>query len=228
MFFLIQIVYNYPPKGRWIVVEIYQSAKRRGIYNYLCSRTLRRIVVWVFTIRWIKMKKVTFCKLKCHLVGTLFTIYKQFGDFVKCICTTSLQIQHENYFLPTSYHRQAKVRRFLGICFYDCFIYRPVSSSKIASKRDVILAPVAKQWLAKDIPSCGNQIKTSEDCYLLMWNILMSINRINDKESSLIFTEKFILTSCCQPGQNKCWWHPHHSCSCWCEFNAAKFWSRLR
>ena len=42
--------------------------------------------------------------------------------FVKCI--TFLQIQYENDFLPTSQHRQGKVRRFLGICLYDCFIYR--------------------------------------------------------------------------------------------------------
>ena len=34
-----------------------------------------------------------------------------------------LQIQQENNFLPTSKHPQAKVRRFLGICLYDCFIY---------------------------------------------------------------------------------------------------------
>ena len=53
----------------------------------------------------------------------MFTIYKHFGDFVKCIFTILLQIQHENNFLPTSKHLQAKVRRFLGICLYDCFIY---------------------------------------------------------------------------------------------------------
>ena len=41
--------------------------------------------------------------------------------FVKCIL---LQIQYENDFLPTSQHRQGKVRRFLGICLYDCFISR--------------------------------------------------------------------------------------------------------
>ena len=49
---------------------------------------------------------------------------KHSGDFFKCIFTILLQIQHENNFLPTSKHRQAKVRRFLGICLYDCFIYR--------------------------------------------------------------------------------------------------------
>ena len=42
--------------------------------------------------------------------------------FVKCIIF--LQIQYENDFLPTSQHRQGKVRRFLGICLYDCSIYR--------------------------------------------------------------------------------------------------------
>ena len=47
------------------------------------------------------------------LVGTLFTIYEHFGDVVKCIFTILLQIQNENNILPTSKHRQAKVRRFL-------------------------------------------------------------------------------------------------------------------
>ena len=28
----LRIIYNYPPKGRWIVVDIYRDAKRRGIY----------------------------------------------------------------------------------------------------------------------------------------------------------------------------------------------------
>ena len=35
-----------------------------------------------------------------------------------------LQIQRENNFLLTTEHRQAKFRRFLGICLYDYFIYR--------------------------------------------------------------------------------------------------------
>ena len=35
-----------------------------------------------------------------------------------------LQIQQEKKFLPTSKHRQAEVRLFLSICWYDCFIYR--------------------------------------------------------------------------------------------------------
>jgi len=42
-----------------------------------------------------------------------------------------MQIQHDNNFLPTSKHRQAKVSCFLGICFYECFIYfAQISSSE--------------------------------------------------------------------------------------------------
>ena len=39
-------------------------------------------------------------------MGTLFPIYEHFRDFVKCIFTILLQIQHENNFLPTRNHRQ--------------------------------------------------------------------------------------------------------------------------
>ena len=56
------------------------------------------------------------------LVGTLFTFDKSFEDFVNCIFL--LQIQHENVFLPTSKHRQAKVRCFRRICLHDFLIYR--------------------------------------------------------------------------------------------------------
>ena len=62
------------------------------------------------------MKKlVTFCKLKTSLSR----------NFVKYILTILLQIQHEDNFLPTRVNaRQAEVRRFLGNCLYDCFIFR--------------------------------------------------------------------------------------------------------
>ena len=65
------------------MVDINRDANGRGIYLARCSPTLRGIVVLVFT------KSVG---KKCHLVGTLFTIYKHFRDFVKCIFTILLQI----------------------------------------------------------------------------------------------------------------------------------------
>ena len=42
------IINNYSPKWRWIVVDIYRAAKRRGKYPPL-SPTLRWIIVLVYT-----------------------------------------------------------------------------------------------------------------------------------------------------------------------------------
>ena len=54
-------------------------------------------------------------KNKYHIIRTLFTIYKHFGDFVKCMFMILSQIQCENNFLLTSKQWQAKVGRFLYI-----------------------------------------------------------------------------------------------------------------
>ena len=78
-------------------------------------------------------------------VGTLFTIYEHFGDVVKCIFTILLQIQNENNILPTSKHRQAKVRRFFGIVCSTASFFAQISSPENVSKPDAFLAPVAKQ-----------------------------------------------------------------------------------
>ena len=68
------------------------------------------------------------------------------------------QIQYENNFLPTSKQWQAKVGRFLGLYLF----VRLLHLSLKFSKWDAILAPVAKQWIAKDIPSYGSQSKRAK------------------------------------------------------------------
>ena len=44
------------------------------------------------------------------------------------------------------------------VCTTASFIAQ-ISSSENVSKQDAILAPVAKQWIAEDIPSYGSQSK---------------------------------------------------------------------
>ena len=44
------------------------------------------------------------------------------------------------------------------VCTIALFIAQ-ISSFENVSKRDAILAPIAKQWIAKDIPSYGSQSK---------------------------------------------------------------------
>ena len=52
--------------------------------------------------------------------------------------------------------------KVVAFLVFDCttasFIAQ-ISSSENVLKRDAILVPVAKQWIAKDIPSYGSQSK---------------------------------------------------------------------
>ena len=48
------ILYNFPPKGRWIVVDIYRDAKRRGIYPPLFTEPEGDSCFSIYQIRWIK------------------------------------------------------------------------------------------------------------------------------------------------------------------------------
>ena len=104
----------------------------------------------IYQISWIKLKKkVTFCKLKRHVVGTLFTIYKHFGNFVKCILRFCCKFSMKIIFYLTSEHREATEKpKFVAFLVFVCtnasFIAQ-ISSSGNVSKRDTILAPVAKQ-----------------------------------------------------------------------------------
>ena len=48
------IVYNFPPKGRWIVVDIYRDVKRQGIYPPLFTDPEGDSCFSIYQIRWIK------------------------------------------------------------------------------------------------------------------------------------------------------------------------------
>ena len=80
-----------------------------------------------------------------------------------------LQIQHENNFLPTTQHRQAKVRRFVGICLCDYFIYRTnfVFRKCVETRRH--LGSGRKTVNSQPYSELRQPIKTRENCYLLIW-----------------------------------------------------------
>ena len=48
-------------------MNIYGNAKRRGIYLGLSTDPKGDSCFSIYQISWIKMKKVTFCKLKKHV-----------------------------------------------------------------------------------------------------------------------------------------------------------------
>ena len=77
------------------MVDIHGDAKRQGIYLALFTDPEWDSCFSICHISWIKMKRITFCKLKMSLC-----------DFVKWFLRLLLQIQHENNFLPASKHWQ--------------------------------------------------------------------------------------------------------------------------
>ena len=138
--------------------------KRRGIYLVLFTDPEGDSCFSIYQISWIKLKKVTFCKLKTSPSRNFVYSLKTFG-FCHVHFTILLQIQHENNFLPTSEHRQAKVRRFLGICLYDCFIY---SSNKCLETRRH-LGSGRKTVNSQGYSELWEPIKLRENCYSLIW-----------------------------------------------------------
>ena len=103
------------PKG-----EVNSGAKRRGIYLALFTDPEGDSCFSIYQISWIKMKKVTFWKLKTSLSRNLIYNLQTFLVFWRFCCKFSIKI----YFLPTSKHRPAKDSRFPSICLYDCPINR--------------------------------------------------------------------------------------------------------
>ena len=81
----------------------------------------------IYQIRWIKMKTVTFCKSKTSLRRNFiqFTNLLRIlsSAFLRFCCKFSMKII---FYLPlnTDKPTELKKNRFLGICLYDCFVYR--------------------------------------------------------------------------------------------------------
>ena len=129
----------------------YLDASRRGIYLALFSDPEEK-----------KWKKEVFVNKKRHLVGTLFTISNLpeifSRAFLRFCCKFSMKII---FYLPVNTDKPKVVAFLVFVCTTASFIAQ-ISSSENVLKRDAILAPVAKQWIAKDIPSYGSQSKRAK------------------------------------------------------------------
>ena len=60
LFTYVLVLYNYPPKVRWIVVDIYRDAKRRGIYPPLFTDPEGDSCFSIYQIRWRKTRFFNF------------------------------------------------------------------------------------------------------------------------------------------------------------------------
>mgnify|MGYP006896101733 CR=1 FL=1 len=95
----IQIIYNYPLKGRWIVVDIYPDAKRRGIYPLLFTEPEGGSGFSIYQIRWIKKMLLQFLLLKLSRNDAPF-----FSRFVKQWIFRVMGANQNTYHIMISYH----------------------------------------------------------------------------------------------------------------------------
>ena len=134
--------------------EVNSGAKRGSIYLALFTDPEGDSCFSIYQISWIKMKKVTFWKWKTSLSRNLIYNLQTFLVFWRSCCKFSMKI----YFLPTSRWPvntdQPKIVAFLVFVCTTASLIAQISSSENASRRDAILASVAK-----DIPSYGSQSK---------------------------------------------------------------------
>ena len=73
------ILYNYPPKGRWIVVDIYRDAKRRGIYPPLFTDPSRTFPTLHRTFP--SLHRPTALHRPCFSIYQIRRIKKRFFNF---------------------------------------------------------------------------------------------------------------------------------------------------
>ena len=90
---------------------------RRESSRYISTAVHRH---WGGQLFWYLPYQLDITSLSRNFVYSVQT----FRGFCQVHFTILLQIQHENNFLATSEHRQAKVRRLLSICLYYCYIYQ--------------------------------------------------------------------------------------------------------
>ena len=136
------------PEGEMKSGNYYREAQRWGIYLAPWTDPEGDSCFRVYKNSWIEMKQVPF-----------FTIL--------------VQIQHQNHLLPTSKYWQAKVRGFLGICLYDCFIYRSNFVFRKCFETRRHIGSGRKTVNSQGYSEIREPIKTRENwnCYSLIWSI---------------------------------------------------------
>ena len=81
----------------------------------------------IYKINWVKMEK------KSQLVGSLFTLYKHFGDFVKCVfCKFSREII---FYLPVNTDKLKFVAFLVFVCSTVSTIAQISSSNNFVARQ---------------------------------------------------------------------------------------------
>ena len=90
------IIYNYPPKGRWIVMGIYRDSKRRGIYPPLFTDPEGDSCFSIYQIRWIKKCCFNFFFWNFRETTCHFSFRSQPSEYPRIFRVTGANQTHEN------------------------------------------------------------------------------------------------------------------------------------
>ena len=94
------ILYNYPPKGRWMVVDIYRDAKCRVIYPLLFTDTEGDSCFSIYQIRWIKKCCFNFFFWNLRETTRDFSLRSQNSEYPR-ICRVTRANQNARILLCT-------------------------------------------------------------------------------------------------------------------------------
>jgi len=95
------IVYNYPPNGRSIVVDIYWDAKRRGIYPPLFTDPEGNSCFSIYQIRWIKKRFFNFFFRNFHETTRHFSLCLQNSKYPRIFLKVTGANQNTRKLLST-------------------------------------------------------------------------------------------------------------------------------
>ena len=103
-------------------------------------------IYYTTQISWIKLKNGKFCKLKTSLSKNfVFNLQTFRGFFVRCILRFRYKFNMKIiFYLPVNTDKPKFLAFLAFVCTIASFIAQ-ISSSECVSKRDFIMAPVAKQ-----------------------------------------------------------------------------------
>ena len=143
------IVYNYPPKGRWIV-GAYTDTRSVEVHIYIALWTDREgdSCFSIYQISWIKIKTIFFNKrwLRCN--------WRCSKDlFLWCCC----KFRKKCFFYRSVNADKPNFVSFLVFVGAAASFTPKMSSFETVAKREAILNPVPKQWISNDVPSYRSQ-----------------------------------------------------------------------
>ena len=144
-----RIIYNYPLKGRWIVVDIYRDVKHRGIYPPLFTDPAGESCFSIYQIRWIKKC----CSINDH---NFF-----FWDFRETTRHFSLRSQNSEYprLVYTTQVNSAFGARWLAspeVIIQVLFISEQPKRDKMASRFASILEKEILSMNEEAVPKSTN------------------------------------------------------------------------